>query len=174
MLFNSLTYPAYNVILVKIDDEILWKIFWDTTRRFNYELKLKINDKQPNVLFVDYYKDFMVILTDEEDDTMSDNVTIEFWLDLVWKATGFNRLRNDRADEINQVHEIWERIDNNEFVLKETNFDDEVRNDIFKMHLHNDAFDSPMLPNKNKEHIDEIIDADFVEINDKQIEMNGA
>ena len=66
MLFNSITHPAYNVILAKTDDEILWKIFWDATRRFNYDLRVTINENKPNVLFVDYYKDSLVILTDED------------------------------------------------------------------------------------------------------------
>ena len=107
MLFNSITHPAYNVILAKMDDEILWKIFWDATRRFNYDLRVTINENKPNVLFVDYYKDSLVILTDEEDETMLDNITIEFWLDLTWKVGGFNRLVNERMFEINQIHEIW-------------------------------------------------------------------
>lgn len=174
MLFNSITHPAYNVILAKTDDEILWKIFWDATRRFNYDLRVTINENKPNVLFVDYYKDSLVILTDEEDETMSDDITIEFWLDLTWKVGGFNRLENERMFEINQIHEIWEQNENKEYVLKETNFDDVVRKEVFKLKLHNEALDPPKLPDRNKEHVEKIIDAEFVEINDKQIEMNGA
>ena len=105
---------------------------------------------------------------------MSDDITIEFWLDLTWKVGGFNRLENERMFEINQIHEIWEQNENKEYVLKETNFDDVVRKEVFKLKLHNEALDPPKLPDRNKEHVEKIIDADFVEINDKQIEMNGA
>lgn len=173
MLFKSIAYKDHNVVLATTDKDILWTVFWEATQRFDYDLRIRINNKRPDVLFVDYYKDFVVILTDEEDERIPKDVTIEFWLDLTWKSKGFNRMRNERYGEINQIHEVWERKDNGEFVLIETNLDDETRSDIFTMHFHNDALDPKSLPGDKPETNETIIDVDFVEVNDKQIGMNG-
>ena len=39
MFANEVKYSDYNVILFKIDDELLQVIFWEATNRFNYDLK---------------------------------------------------------------------------------------------------------------------------------------
>ena len=173
MFANEVKYPDYNVILFKIDDELLQVIFWEATNRFNYDLKIKINNKEPNVLVVDYYKDWLVILTDEEDDTIVKNPTIEFFVNLTWKIEGFNRLVNTRKDEIIQIYEKWVD-DGNTMKMVETTFDDEVRKDVFKLHLDKEPDDDDTIKKiVDKDYVlpHAIIDADFVEVIPNQIEM---
>lgn len=165
---QEIIYDSYNMIFVKIDIEILHRIFLDATRRFDYDLKVKINDKDQDVLYVDLYKEYLVICIDEEDETIPSDVTIEFYISLTWKIDYFNRLRNTRSDEINMIHEVWSRKDGNEFKFIESNFD----YDIFKLRLDTIPTDSIALVDKNMEDTNEIIDVEFNEINDKQITMN--
>ena len=172
MFANEVKYSDYNVISFKIDDELLYKIFWEATSSFYYDLKIKINDKEPNVLFVDFYKDWLVILTDEDDDTIIEKPTIEFRVNLEWKIQRFNKLVNVRKDEIAQIYEKW-AYDGDVMKMVETNFDDDARNDLFKIHLEEEQ------PDKTKKLVDKeytpsngVIDVDFVEVNNNQIGMN--
>ena len=173
MFFQFITYPAHNIILAMIDYELLHKIFLEQTNRFDYGLKVNINDKNPNIAFIDYYKDSLVIATDEEDETIPENITIEFHIDLIWKIEEFNGIKNERSDEITQIYEVWEfdtkkRI----FVLKESNFTSDVRKDVLNIHLKMPDEEKPALVDKDFIDGSEIIDVEFNEVNNKQLTMN--
>jgi hypothetical protein len=172
MFANEVKYSDYNVICFKIDDDLLRNIFWEATSRFYYDLKIKINDKEPNVLFVDYYKDWLVILTDEDDDTFIEKPTIEFRVNLEWKIQRFNKLVNVRKDEIAQIYEKW-TYDGDVMKMVETNFDDDARNDLFKIHLEEEQLDkTKKLVDKEYTPSNGIVDVDYVEVTDNQIGMN--
>lgn len=173
MFFNFITYPAHNIILAMIDHELLHKIFLEQTNRFDYGLKVKINDKNPNIAFIDYYNDSLVIATDEDDETIPENITIEFRIDLMWKINMFNRRKNKRSDEITQIYETWVfDIKKKIFVLKESNFTDDVRKDV--LHIHFTMLDEEKLTLVDKDFTDErkIIDVACSEVNNKQLTMD--
>ena len=169
MFAKEIIYAAYNIILMKVDDELLYKIFWEQTARFDYDLKIRINDKQPNILYIDFYNDFIIIATDEEDENKIKNPRIELLINLVWKVDGFNRLKNTRADEIAQIREVWIQNGDN-MKLLESNFDIDVRRDLFKIHLETPVDSKTKLLTDSST---EIIDVEFTEINNNQIEMNS-
>lgn len=173
MFFQFITYPAHNIILAMIDYELLHKIFLEQTNRFDYGIKVKINDKNPNIAFIDYYNDSLVIATDEDDETIPENITIDFHIDLIWKITEFNGIKNERSDEITQIYESWE-FDKEKgiFVLKETNFTSDVREDVLNIHLKMPDEEKPALVDKDFIDGSEIIDVEFNEVNNKQLTMN--
>ena len=173
MFFQFITYPAHNIILAMIDYELLHKIFLEQTNRFDYGIKVKINDKNPNIAFIDYYNDSLVIATDEDDETIPENITIEFHIDLIWKIDEFNGIKNERADEITQIYEVWEFDTKKKiFILKESNFTSDVREDVLNIHLKMPEEEKPALVDKDFIDGSEIIDVEFNEVNNKQLTMN--
>lgn len=169
MFAKKIIYAAHNIILMKIDDELLYKIFWEPTSRFDYELRVRINDHHPNVDYIDFHKDFIIIATDEENENKLKHPRIEITIDLVWKVESFNRLKNVRKNEIAQIHEVWIEEDGN-MKLVESNFDDDARKDLFKLHLETPIDNNRLLTDSESEGI---IDVDFVEVNNNQIDMNN-
>lgn len=172
MFAKEIIYAGHNMILMKVDDELLYKIFWEHTARFDYELRIRINDRQPNIEYIDFYKDFIVIATDEEDEDKIKNPRIELIINLVWKVDSFNRLKNARTDEITQIYEVWVEDKDNKMKLLESNFDIEARRELFKIHFEIPDDSVKLLTDSDTISSTKIIDVEFNEINDKQLKMN--
>lgn len=169
MLFYEVKHPAYNVLLFKLDDEIIYKVFLKTTSRFYYDITILIDDKRQDIFEIDFNGEYLIILLNNDEEDIKLDKTIEIFLSLKSKTKSFNRFINTRYNEINQIHELWEK-NKDVFELKETTLTDENKCDIFKMHFEkSESNNTKAIVDNNC--IPDIIDAEFSVSENKMIEM---
>ena len=170
---HEIIFPCYNIILMKIDEEMLFKIFLESTNRFDYNFNIVINGISRCCDDAEYHNGYIVFpLWDVPEDENPDYpITIDFHISLIDKVHGFNRKINPHYNEIILIDETW-KCDKREesFVLEDTTFSYDTRCEIMNIHLENPPEEDDNIKKLPDGEYDEIIDVESHDI-DKMIDM---
>lgn len=159
---SELIFPCYNIVLLKVEEEILFKIFLESTSRFDYEFIIRINGVGRCCDDCEYHNGYIVFpLWDvPEDENPEYPVNIEYSISLYHKTKEFNGLINPRYGEIIQIHEEWYcEKQNEQFVLTDTNFSWDTRQDILYIHFEHK-------PEKDDGVVKQITDDNFIDVSE--------
>lgn len=169
MFAEDLRYPVYNMITMKVKFDVLKKVF--ISDRFDISWNIKINNTRVDVLHIDTAQGCVVLLLDTNDDRIHYPVRIDMQIMLTHKLKYFHNFVNVRYGEMEIIQEVWES--NDSLILKnvETNFDQTLRQSILQPQFKSIQEIEEELRRKAIEDSDNsnVIDVDFVEVNDKQL-----
>ena len=146
------------------------------TSRFDYEFTIRINGVGRCCDDCEYHNGYIVFpLWDvPEDENPEYPIKIEYSISLYHKTKEFNGLINPRYGEIIQIHEEWYcEKQNEQFVLTDTNFSWDARQDILYTHFEQKPEkDVKQITDDNFIDVSEVIDVVSPETDlDKLIEM---
>ena len=170
MFAEDLRYPVYNMITMKVKFDVLKKVF--ISDRFDISWNIKINNTRVDVLHIDTAQGCVVLLLDTNDERIHYPVRIDMQIMLTHKLKYFGNFVNVRYGEMEIIQEVWES--NGSLILKnvETNFDQTLRQSILQPQFKSIQEIEEELRRKaieDSENKSDIIDVDFVEVNDKQL-----
>lgn len=174
MFVEEMRYPVYNMITLKVKFDVLRKVF--ISHRFDISWNIKINDKRIEVLHIDTAQGCVILLLDNDDEDIHYPVKIDFQVTLTHVLESFGNFINVRYGEMEIIQETW--ISEKGPILKniESNFDQSLRQSILQPQFRSRQEIEEELRRKALEDSDnkndEIIDVDFIEINDKQLGGN--